>query len=50
MTLQFHSWDKFKMLTEMSQQQIRNLAFLICHLIATDCVTLSILKVKFFLF
>ena len=46
MTLQFHSWDKFKMLSEMTQQQTKNFAFLICHLIVTDCITLSILKVK----
>lgn len=45
MTLTFHSWDKFKMISTMNRQQISNFAYLICHLISSDCVTLSILKV-----
>jgi len=48
MTLTFHSWDKFKMLNEMNKQQVFNLSCLICHLICSDCITLSILKVFIF--
>jgi nucleolar MIF4G domain-containing protein 1 len=50
MTLTFHSWDKFKMLNEMNKQQVLNLSCLICHLICSDCITLSILKVYIFIF
>ncbi len=44
-TLQFHTWDKFKMLLTMKKEQISNLAALINHVIVTDCMSISILKV-----
>ena len=43
-TVQFHTWDKFKLLTEMSKEQVSNFASLISHLVITDCMSLSILK------
>lgn len=46
MTLQFHTWDKFKLLISMTKQQVSNLASLINHIIITDCMSLSILKVR----
>ena len=45
MTLQFHTWDKFKLLTSMSTQQISNFAAFHAHLINSGSTTLSILKV-----
>lgn len=43
-TVQFHTWDKFKLMTEMSSQQVSNFASLIYHLVITDCMSLTILK------
>lgn len=48
MTLQFHTWDKFKLLMSFTKQQVSNLANLLCHIISTDCMSLSILKVFFY--
>ena len=45
MTLQFHTWDKFKLLTSMKKEQISNLANLVNNVVVTDCMSLSILKV-----
>lgn len=46
MTLQFHTWDKFKLLTSMTSQQITNFAQLYSHLIGLNTMTLSVLKVS----
>ncbi len=45
MTLQFHTWDKFKLVTSMSKQQIVNFANMYIHLISTGSMSLSVLKV-----
>ena len=44
MTLQFHTWDKIKMITQMKKQQISNFAAMHCHLIETGAMSLSVLK------
>ncbi|RNA03977.1 nucleolar MIF4G domain-containing 1 [Brachionus plicatilis] len=44
MTLQFHTWDKFKMLTGLKKQQISNFAAMYSHLIGTGAMSLSVLK------
>lgn len=51
MTLQFHTWDKFKLFPTMSKQQITNFSGIYTHLIGTGAMTLSVLKVnlRFFL-
>jgi nucleolar MIF4G domain-containing protein 1 len=45
MTLQFHTWDKLKLVTTMTKQQITNFASLYVHLISTGAMSLSVLKV-----
>lgn len=44
MTLQFHTWDKVKMMSEMKSQQISNFATMYSHLIGTGAMSLSVLK------
>lgn len=48
MTLQFHTWDKFKQITSMTKQQITNFASLYTHLIGIGAMSLSVLKVIFY--
>ena len=45
MTLQFHTWDKFKLVSSMSKQQISNFAHMYVHLIKSAAMSLSVLKV-----
>ena len=46
MTLQFHTWDKFKQLTTMNNQKIKNFAYFYSHLIKEKSMSLSVLKVR----
>lgn len=45
MTLQFHTWDKFKEITNMSKQKISNFARMYSQLIGNGQMSLSVLKV-----
>ena len=45
MTLQFHTWDKFKLLSTMTKQQITNFANLYSHLLSNRSMALTVLKV-----
>ena len=44
MTLQFHTWDKFKLVADMSRQQLANFAGVYTHLISSGAMSLSVLK------
>ncbi|XP_064614113.1 nucleolar MIF4G domain-containing protein 1-like [Liolophura sinensis] len=44
MTFQFHLWDKFSLLSQLSEQNLNNLAKLLTHLLATKAISLSVLK------
>ena len=44
MTLQFHTWDKFKEITNMTKQKISNFAQIYSHLIGNGAMSLSVLK------
>ena len=49
MTLQFYTWDKFKIINTMSNQQIINFALFYSHLIGAGSISLTVLKVNLLL-
>jgi nucleolar MIF4G domain-containing protein 1 len=44
-TFQFHFWDRFKLLPELPTYKISNLAQLLAHLLGTNVLSLTLLKV-----
>jgi nucleolar MIF4G domain-containing protein 1 len=44
MTLQFHTWDKFKLITSMTKQQLTNFAQTYVHLLSCGAMPMSVLK------
>ncbi len=46
MSLQYHTWDKFKDLSLLNDQQLTNFGLTLSQLLISKSITLNIFKVK----